>query len=213
MGRGRSTLPRRGPIEAGRQIADPEAIERLAEDLLANLPSHVWDGRRPPIPVEDIVDSCFGLHVSEHPPTQMAAATGAPILEDQATLSGLLFPGERRIWVNSEEARQWPGRRRFTIGHELGHFLMHTEKGGGQPVFCRHATVDPTEDQEETEEESDYPSIEAEANAFAAALLMPRELMRETYERLRLESDCHAQMCKLFGASGAAMGHRLHAVI
>ncbi len=53
------------------------------------------------------------------------------------------------------------------------------------------------------------PITEEEANAFAAALLMPARLIREHYPRLR----DHAEMCQLFGASGAAMGKRLHAVI
>ena len=42
---------------------------------------------------------------------------------------------------------------------------------------------------------------------------MPAHLIRKHYERLRHEPDCHAHLCKLFNASGAAMGHRLHAVI
>ena len=82
---------------------------------------------------------------------------------------------------------------------------MHREPGQ-QSLFCRHAEVD--------EEEKDRSKeIEREANAFAAALTMPAHLVRKYYERWRLEPDCHPRLCKLFAASGAAMGHRLHAVI
>ena len=82
--------------------------------------------------------------------------------------------------MNAEEARQWPGRRRFTIGHELGHWVMHREPGQ-QSLFCRHASVD-EEDQDDADDRS--ASIEQEANAFAAALTMPAHLIREHYERL-----------------------------
>ena len=45
---------------------------------------------------------------------------------------------------------------------------------------------------------------------FAAAVLMPARLVREQY--MRLECDFFA-LCDVFGASGEAMGRRLHAVI
>jgi Zn-dependent peptidase ImmA (M78 family) len=50
------------------------------------------------------------------------------------------------------------------------------------------------------------PITEEEANVFAAALLMPARLIREHYPQV----GNHAEMCRLFGASGAAMGKRLH---
>ena len=42
---------------------------------------------------------------------------------------------------------------------------------------------------------------------------MPRNLMREHYERFRRKDDCFQQMCELFGASMAAMGRRMHTAI
>src|SRR5262245_54626537 len=135
----------------------------------------------------------------------MNAAPGAPELKPGQSLSGLLLAGPGEIWVNAAEAREWPGRRRFTIGHELGHWIMHRQ-AGKQSLFCRHAEVD--------EEEKDRSAeIERQANTFAAALTMPAHLIRKHYERLRFEPDCHERLCKLFASSGAAMGHRLHAVI
>ena len=53
----------------------------------------------------------------------------------------------------------------------------------------------------------------AEADAFAAALLMPAHLVRRHYERLRRRDDCFEQLCAAFGASGSAMGRRLHRVV
>jgi len=180
-----------------------EEIEQRAESVLARVPDWIWNGEELPVPVEDIADSCFGLLIREA--DDMSAAPGAPELQPGQSISGLLLAGPGEIWVNAAEARKWPARRRFTIGHELGHWEMHRAPGQ-QSLFCRRAEVD--------EEERDRSAeIERQANAFAAALTMPAHLMREHYERLRHFDDCHARMCKLFAASGAAMGHRLHAVI
>ena len=41
--------------------------------------------------------------------------------------------------MNAAEASEWPPRRRFTIGHELGHWYMHREMRDG--VFCRQASI------------------------------------------------------------------------
>jgi len=129
---------------------------------------------------------------------------GSHLAVDQS-LSGLLLAARAEIWVNADEARQWPPRRRFTIGHELGHWVMH--RTGQQSLFCRSTSIDPDEDP--TTDAPTIPDIEEEASAFAAALLMPAHLVREQYETLR----DHTEMCKQFDASGAAMGRRLQAVI
>ena len=171
-------------------------VEERAEAVLAALPGYVWDGDRLPVPVEDIADSGFGLLVRDM--EDMGAAPGAPALLDGQSLSGLLLPARGEIWVNASEARQWPPRRRFTIGHELGHWVMH-RKAGQQSLFCRRTTVDeavalPPRD------------IEEEASAFAAALLMPQWLMVRAYAELGDNLDA---MCKRFRTSGVAMNRRM----
>lgn len=192
-------------------MADPADIERVAEALLEALPKRTWDGRRLPIPVDAIADDGFGLLIREV--EDMSSAPGAPELDPGQTLSGLLLVDRKEIWVDAEEARQWPGRRRFTIGHELGHWILHRDPDSGahpagESLFCRHASIS-----EDDSKPAELPAIEDEANTFAAALLMPRELMRRHYERLRLGDDCFGQMCQLFGASQIAMGKRLHSAI
>jgi uncharacterized protein DUF955 len=179
-----------------------EEIERRAEAVLASVPSWVWDGESLPVPVEDIVDTCFGLLVRDV--DDLSAAPGAPALAPDQALSGLLFASRGEIWVNAEEARQWPPRRRFTICHELGHWCMH--RVGHDAVFCRSSTVEPVN---EGAEPPPTPQIEEEAQVFAAAVLMPAHLLREQYAR---DPDFFG-LCDTFGASGAAMGRRLHAVV
>lgn len=183
-----------------------EEIERRAESILAQLPDYVWKGDRPPIPVEEIADTHFGLHVRDVAPAAMREAPGCPLIGPDEALSGLLLPSLAEIWVNADEAVQWPPRRRFTIAHELGHHVLH--RTGQQSLFCRKAVVDPEEKPATTR--PPIPVTEQEANAFAAALLMPAPLVKRYYERT---GGDFKQLCKVFESSGAAMGRRLHAVI
>ncbi|TGN13489.1 ImmA/IrrE family metallo-endopeptidase [Leptospira bandrabouensis] len=62
-----------------------------------------------------------------------------------------------------------PLRNRFSIAHELGHFVLHSDKGKKQIRAARFGNT----------------LEEQEANLFAAALLMPRKKFREEIEKNR----------------------------
>ncbi|MER3411291.1 MAG: hypothetical protein C4305_02485, partial [Thermoleophilia bacterium] len=64
--------------------------------------------------------------------------------------------------VNAEEPLV---RRRFTVAHELGHWVCQVLAGRAAPVFCRPLDLSAATDR----------SQEREANVFAAELLMPEE--------------------------------------
>ena len=173
-------------------------VEERAEQVLAAAPAYVWDGERLPVPIEDIVDSVYGLLGRDV--EDMGAAPGAPSLAEGQALSGLLLPARGEIWVNAEEARLWPPRRRFTIGHELGHWVMH--RTGQQALFCRRTSVD---------ERVEPPGrdIEEEASAFAAGLLMPQWLF--VREHARRGGDV-AELGRVFGTSAVATERRVQAL-
>ncbi|MBZ0213377.1 MAG: ImmA/IrrE family metallo-endopeptidase [Nitrospirae bacterium] len=167
------------------------------------MPSYVWDGETLPVPVEDIVDSVYGLRVRLV--DDLGTAPGAP--DTVGTLSGLLLTGPGEIWVNKEEAGLWPGRRRFTIGHELGHWELHrTDK---QSLYCRTASIEES-DQPASAPRPAVPIAEEEANSFAAALLMPADFFVNEYERLNGDTTA---LCDRFKCSAKAVGHRIHALI
>jgi IrrE N-terminal-like domain len=173
-------------------------VVAAAEDVLASAPAWVWDGERLPVPVEDIADTVFGLLVRDI--SDMASAPGAPTLAEGQALSGLLLAARGEIWVNADEARQWPPRRRFTIGHELGHWVLHRTTGQ-QSLFCRRTTVD-----ESGERAQVVRDIEEEASAFSAELLMPRWLFVREHARARGDV---AELCRVFESSNAAMERRI----
>lgn len=165
-----------------------EPRERAAS-VLDRLPSYVWDGETLPVPVEAIADSVYGLLVRD---VSLEAMRGAPGAPTEGDLSGLLLVGPGEIWVNAAESAEWPGRRRFTIGHELGHAELHAPTG---PVFCRAASVT----------ERPALDVEEQASLFGSGLMFPTELVRAHHARL---GDV-AAMCDLFGASRAAMSRAI----
>lgn len=163
-------------------MSDPRT---RAGEVLERLPDYVWDGETLPVPVEAIADSVYGLLVRDVDADELRCAPGAPAVGD---LSGLLLVGPGEIWVNAAEGVEWPGRRRFTIGHELGHAELHAPTG---PVFCRAAHVS----------ERPVVDIEEEASLFGSGLMFPPELVRLHHA----QADDLASLCALFGASRAAM--------
>jgi hypothetical protein len=186
---------------------DVEALEARAQAVLSSVPDWIWDGA-PPVPVDDIADSCFDLFVREV--DEMHAAPDCPPLADGQTISGLLIPPRQEIWVNRAEAQdpEWGERRkRFTISHELGHWVLHRD--GQQSLFCRHASVEENGPTAKAERPP-LPLNEQEANAFAAALLLPADLVREHYKAT--DGDFF-ELCRRFNCSQAAMGRRLHKVV
>jgi Zn-dependent peptidase ImmA (M78 family) len=101
-----------------------------------------------PVPVESIAEDLLGLAVDRV----------------EMECSGMLLPDERRILVNASEPET---RQRFTIAHELGHWICQCLEATVEPVYCRADEVDES-----------AKSLEREANVFAAELLMPEEAVR-----------------------------------
>jgi Zn-dependent peptidase ImmA (M78 family) len=94
-----------------------------------------------------------------------------------------------------------PYRKRFTIAHELGHVFLHLRSDGefiDSQVDLFRDTCPPTEN-------SPDKIVEVQANQFAAALLMPRNFVREQFRRTTSVSD----LARVFNVSEEAMGIRL----
>lgn len=97
-------------------------------------------------------------------------------LETEGFEGSLLMDEYRNAGVILVNKDARGGRRRFTIGHELGHFLIPTHKPVKSDVFlCSR------EDMRlwTAAEQNAYARMEAEANRFAALFLMPPPLLRK----------------------------------
>lgn len=96
-----------------------------------------------------------------------------------------------------------PARKRFTIAHELGHYFLHLNGQDGQFVDGEANLFRRTP--APAEETTPQRRQEIQANLFAAALLMPEELVRQQWPLLRSVEE----MAKLFNVSVPAMGFRI----
>jgi Zn-dependent peptidase ImmA (M78 family) len=120
----------------------------------------IFGGPELPVPVEAIAEDLLGLRIEQS--------------SDMGDCSGMLLPAERLILLNAAEAKHdgEPIRRqRFTIAHEVGHWVCHCLEGRAdeQPAaMCRKLDLQLDADR----------AIEREANVFAAELLMPEDAVR-----------------------------------
>ena len=118
--------------------------------------------------------------------------------------SGFLAVKEKTIVVNLHHP---PVRRRFTIAHEIGHYQLH-RRSEDIPVFIDRAVYH----RKESVAGVDY-SMEMQANAYAAGLLMPEALLDEYLEdHPALDLDKPADIKTLaeeFEVSRPAMEFRL----
>jgi Zn-dependent peptidase ImmA (M78 family) len=137
-----------------------------------------FGGAELPVPVVAIAEDLCGLAIEE---------------VVNVDVSGMLIPMERRIYLNGNES---PQRRRFTLAHELGHWICQCMEGTAAPVYCR------------TEEVGLEPAVkvlEREANVFAAELLMPEDSVRRAWRNTWDIERC----ATLLGVSGEAAHWRL----
>ncbi len=136
-----------------------------------------FSGAAVPVPVAEIAEDLLGLRIREEP------ALGA---------SGVLVPSARLILVNTSES---PLRRRFTLAHEVAHWVIHCTGATPPPIMCRSVGPRPSAD-----------AREREANVFAADLVMPEEELRAACE---LDAAL-GPLAERFGVSNEAMAWRLY---
>lgn len=131
------------------------------------------------MPVERIANSLLGILIEEH--DDIRSLPNAP--KDQGHLSGMLDADGMTIWVDATEARRSPQRKRFTIGHEIGHLRLHVYEQ--RSVFADRAE-DISELPTNSTSAQTLPSLnqrENEADAFARELLMPELLVTDHAKR------------------------------
>src|SRR5919108_5006106 len=141
--------------DTSRKYEDPRAHALRARYL------RTFGGNEIPVQVESIAEDLLGIRIE--------------LSQDLGDLSGKLLPAERLIVLNASEAAHEgvPIRRhRYTIAHELGHWVCHVlgAPAGTVPAasYCRAADLSQDADR----------VFEREANVFAAELLMPDDAVR-----------------------------------
>ena len=85
-------------------------------------------------------------------------------------------------------SRHHKNRKRFTLAHEIGHFVLHKRKDEELLFMEESLTYFRSKNNLEKISESEK-KIEREANLFAAELLMPKVLVSKTIEEKCLDID------------------------
>lgn len=155
----------------------------LPASVRAELAQHQ---RAAPVQIGALTKS-LGLRLSA---ATLRAGISGEIRPDPETAAGFA------IRINRHDADQ---RQRFTVAHELGHYLLHRDqigKGIVDDVLYRSNLSD---------------RREAEANRLAADLLMPDHLVEDWLDRARALGvvDIPMYLAGKFGVSESAMKIRL----
>ena len=163
-----------------------EQLENVAESTL-----HETDSYRVPVPIERIAQ-------------RLNLSMEAGHLEDVA---GMLIVRENAGAIGYNAAH-WRVRQRFTISHEIAHYVLHARKSGKPQLFVdRYLRFRPDGDQSARNGRA-----EEEANLLGAALLMPKSVNRREIEQQNLNLDDEEAIRYLanrFQVSIAAIATRL----
>lgn len=129
----------------------------------------------------------------------MARKLGALVIDDPELVTSdarIIRTGRHAVIRLSVRRLAHPGRRRFSLAHELGHLAL--ANGGDAFTFSCVSMADSLAQERE-----------AEADAFAAELLMPAMLLRRQCEVSPLTLDIAAAIAATFETSLVASAVRL----
>ena len=124
----------------------------------------------------------------------LTLAVGEPTKIEISRFSGYLDFEEQEIVVNCFDSVY---RQRFTIAHELGHFLMHQDLSGNKKLINRKSPIN--------SKQNDKPWYETEADAFAAHLLVPLHFLKKEDLTISTIQD----LSKKYGVSFDVIGYQL----
>ena len=120
-----------------------------------------------------------------------------PVQFNDDAFEGLLArdPDDPEVWGIAYNGTVSPQRQRFTIAHELGHFVLHRDR---QPRFnCDKESVHSGHETMRL--------IEREADDFASNLLMPGDRLREWISNGRIDLHVLGAIAKRFQVSFEAL--------
>ena len=148
-----------------------------------------------PVNVEAII-RCWGIELDKN--AELPEGVAGEIRKKQ--------DGGYKISVNKKDHYY---RQRFTMAHELGHFMYHTKKMGdlGTMDSVKYRSLDNSNigDQEEIE-----------ANKFGASILMPEDLVikyaleKKVISDNKINQEVAREMAKIFQVSYQAMEFRIN---
>lgn len=157
------------------------------DSIISNIKDQLDDEYYPLVGL-DVMANKLGIKVHELDLTSISGS-----------LSGFITYDDPKTKLHPEifiEKTMSPERKKFTLAHELGHHFLH------EGIKLRLDNLDYSLNDKDTAEES-------EANYFAAALLMPKELVIKLLERRKSIEE----IAKYFQVSLSAARNRIQWVL
>lgn len=161
-------------------LGSPAALAAKIHELVPDMPREV--------PLERL---CAQLDIGSIE-TVVTDGFEAALLMDELKAAGMILLREGRR----------PERCRFSIAHELGHFLIpshHADAGKQFECSLEHLHLLDAKSRDRRKR------VEAEANRFAANLLMPPERVRARIRQTSSSLESIVAMAREFGVSKEAM--------
>ena len=160
--------------------------------------------------IQRLVEQMLDQYNISSPPIDVfsiAKIKGIDVVQgDLGDVSGVLLREGTRITIGVNQNHS-KTRQRFTIAHEIGHLILH----GDEPLHVDKVFAIKLRNQVSSEA---IDLGEIEANAFAAELLMPTNMMQQKIQKLPgildYEKDAViSQLARGFNVSPQAMTIRL----
>lgn len=165
----------------GKGLGSPEGLVTAILKIERDLPI--------PVPIEEL---CMQLDITDITALETEGFEGG-LLTDTTKSAGIIL-------VNQTSS---PQRRRFTIGHELGHFLIPTHMPSSDGRFlCSRADMAKLSANENQRREQ----MEVQANRFSSLILIPPPTLRQLLAAVRHADLAHmVSLAERYNVSKDAM--------
>ena len=186
------------------------ALETIANNILKNYDLSLICGDPRAIPIEEIMEDAFGLNIEYQYIRNNGRILGQLLFEDG--YAGVYDKTQRRyipvffksgtVLIDGSlcENDKTAGRLRFTLSHELAHYVIHKKIYMGSDESAAHI------------EKSDT-LTERQANYLGSAILMPKGQVKKCF--YQLQASCRdkrniiEKMARIFEVSKQSMKIRL----
>ena len=190
----------------------PQALESIARKLLVEYDASYLNRSPRPVPIETIIEKVCGLSIEYKYLTNNGRELGRMIYDDGITTYfdkdineyALMTVQGGTIMIDASllDQEKLYGRLRFTLAHELSHYLLHKGLYSGTGTAAALYKHEINED-----------ATEGQANYLAQAILMPKGQVKRCFYALRptfkSKQESISQMAKTFEVSKQAMEIRL----
>ncbi len=149
----------------------------------------------PPVDINELIKT-LDISIDTRPDFKKIKVLGSISIKDNAPI----------IWIN-RIANQQETRKRFTLAHELGHYMLHLA-----PMKSWDKTDGFIDEKIGFNRDQEWDYKEMEANRFAAQILMPVDYVQLEYGKRKGSDKIVEELANFFNVSKIAMKYRLESL-